>query len=243
MWATRSRCPSEAAYPQPSPPPRSCPCRRAIPPSASGCSSPGAGGESCKRSSRSRCRPAPRGFTRVLANACARLGAEWFATPSPQWTCTTYSLPVSRRTCLRSSFGHSPARFYPNFFIRRSPPQLFTAAARTGLRPAPESRSRGADPHLSRSFATVLAHVELLPLPCSTLSSMNASFLGSRSSCAPNHSWRRFKTSGRCCSSACAVFLNMISCRSKKRQITDKEKRSPQLVISRSWISNNVMSG
>src|SRR5271166_257722 len=38
-------------------------------------------------------------------------------------------------------------------------------------------------------------------------------------------------------------FLNVISCRSKKRQITDKEKRSPQLAISRSWISNNVMSG
>jgi hypothetical protein len=29
---------------------------------------------------------------------------------------------------------------------------LLTAAARTGLRPAPESRSRGARPHLSRSF-------------------------------------------------------------------------------------------
>ena len=24
----------------------------------------------------------------------------WFATPSSQWTCTTYSLPVSRRTCV-----------------------------------------------------------------------------------------------------------------------------------------------
>src|SRR5260370_33321478 len=43
MWATRLRCPSEAAYPQPSPPPRFCPCRRATPPSASGCSSPGGG--------------------------------------------------------------------------------------------------------------------------------------------------------------------------------------------------------
>src|SRR5271157_5506597 len=37
MWATRLRCPSEAAYPQPSPPPRFCPCRRATPPSASDC--------------------------------------------------------------------------------------------------------------------------------------------------------------------------------------------------------------
>src|SRR5208337_4625159 len=54
---TRLRCPSEAAYPQPSPPPRFCRCRRATPPSASGCSSPGAGAENCKRSSRNRCRP------------------------------------------------------------------------------------------------------------------------------------------------------------------------------------------
>src|SRR5450631_1986909 len=64
MWATRLRCPSEAAYPQPSPPPRFCPCRRATPPSASGCSSPGAGAENCKKSSRNRCRPAPRGRRR-----------------------------------------------------------------------------------------------------------------------------------------------------------------------------------
>ena len=35
-------------------------------------------------------------------------------------------------------------------------PWLFTAAAWSGLRPAPESRSRGARPHLSRSFTTVL---------------------------------------------------------------------------------------
>ena len=52
MWATRLRCPSEAAYPQPSPPPRFCPCRRATPPSASGCSSPGEGAENCRSSSR-----------------------------------------------------------------------------------------------------------------------------------------------------------------------------------------------
>jgi hypothetical protein len=52
MWATRLRCPSEAAYLQPSPPPRFCPCRRATPPSASGCSSPGEGAENCRSSSR-----------------------------------------------------------------------------------------------------------------------------------------------------------------------------------------------
>ena len=29
-------------------------------------------------------------------------GPMWFATPSSQWTCTTYSLPVSRRTCVKT---------------------------------------------------------------------------------------------------------------------------------------------
>ena len=38
-------------------------------------------------------------------------------------------------------------------------------------------------------------------------------------------------------------FLKVIPWRSKKRQITDEEKRSPQLAIRRSWISNSVMSG
>jgi hypothetical protein len=38
-------------------------------------------------------------------------------------------------------------------------------------------------------------------------------------------------------------FLNVISCRSKKRQITEDEKRSPKLATRRSWISNSVMSG
>ena len=57
-----------------------------------------------------------------------------------------------RRVHFRSSFGHPPAWVSPKLFIRRSPPRLFTAATRTGLRPAPESRSRGAVPHHSRSF-------------------------------------------------------------------------------------------
>src|SRR5271155_3358242 len=57
MWATRLRCPSEAAYPQVSPPPRFYPCRRATRPSASGCSLPDEGAGNCRRSSRNRCRP------------------------------------------------------------------------------------------------------------------------------------------------------------------------------------------
>ena len=39
------------------------------------------------------------------------------------------------------------------------------------------------------------------------------------------------------------LFLNVIPCRSKNRQITDEEKRSPQLAIIRAWISDNVISG
>ncbi|ARQ60828.1 hypothetical protein Kim5_PA00362 (plasmid) [Rhizobium sp. Kim5] len=57
-----------------------------------------------------------------------------------------------RRVHFRSSFGHAPARISSELFIRRSPPRLFIAAARTGLRPAPESRSRRAILHHSRSF-------------------------------------------------------------------------------------------
>src|SRR5450755_198028 len=39
-----------------------------------------------------------------------------------------------------------------------------------------------------------------------------------------------------------SFFLNVIPCRSKKRQITEEEKRSPQLAINRSWISSSVIS-
>jgi hypothetical protein len=39
------------------------------------------------------------------------------------------------------------------------------------------------------------------------------------------------------------LFLNVISWRSKKRQSTEDEKRSPQLAIKRSCISSNVRSG
>ena len=60
-------------------------------------------------------------------------------------------------------------RSCPGLFTRRSPPRLFTAAARAGLRSAPESRSRGAHPHLLRNFTTrVLFHLRLLPCFCST---------------------------------------------------------------------------
>jgi len=38
--------------------------------------------------------------------------------------------------------------------LQRSPPRLLIAAAWSGLRPAPESRSRGTYPHQSRSLST-----------------------------------------------------------------------------------------
>ena len=44
----------------------------------------------------------------------------------------------------------------PELLLQRSPPRSFAAAAWSGLGPAPESRSRGASPHLSRSFKTSL---------------------------------------------------------------------------------------
>ena len=43
------------------------------------------------------------------------------------------------------------ARLFP----RRSPPGLFTPAARGGLKPSPATRLRGAYPHLSRNMAIV----------------------------------------------------------------------------------------
>ena len=52
---------------------------------------------------------------------------------------------------------HTCSRSCLELLFQRSPPRLFTAAAWSGLRPAPESRSRGACPHLSRSFTTLLS--------------------------------------------------------------------------------------
>ena len=59
-------------------------------------------------------------------------------------------------TFVRLSDVHLP-KVLLELFLQRSPPRLFTAAAWSGLRPAPESRSRGALPHLSRSFTTQIS--------------------------------------------------------------------------------------
>src|ERR1700740_2565733 len=40
------------------------------------------------------------------------LGPMWAATPSSQWTCTTYSLPVSRRTRVKSHYPDEDGQSY-----------------------------------------------------------------------------------------------------------------------------------
>ena len=58
----------------------------------------------------------------------------------------------------------------PQAFLQRSRPRLLTAAAWSGVRPAPESRSRRAYLHLSRSCTTAIV-VACFPLSiclCST---------------------------------------------------------------------------
>src|SRR5262249_22417842 len=68
------------------------------------------------------------------------------------WQCLK-PFGASPRVCSRSSLECSPARISFGLLIQRSPPRLLNAAAWTGLGPAPESRPRGARPHLSRSLS------------------------------------------------------------------------------------------
>ena len=79
-------------------------------------------------------------------------------------------IDASSRVCFRSAFGRPPAPVIPGLLIRRSPPRLLTAAARTGLGPAPESRSRWACHHLPRSCKSRLfVHFEnSFPCLCGT---------------------------------------------------------------------------
>ena len=76
------------------------------------------------------------------------------------------------------------------------------------------------------------------------VSSMNTSFLGSRSGCPANQARRCFSNVGALLLLGVrGLFLYVIPWRSKNRQITEEEKRSPPLAISRSWISSSVRSG
>ncbi|MCY1529527.1 hypothetical protein D9M68_646760 [compost metagenome] len=92
--------------------------------------------------------------TPVAARPVIRLLADWSQDDETVLVSTTLTFITTRlrRVHFRSSFEHAPARISSERFIRRSPPRLFTAAARTGLRSAPESRSRRAVLHHSRSF-------------------------------------------------------------------------------------------
>ena len=73
---------------------------------------------------------------------------------------------LHQRVHFRSSFGRTPARGRaPSFCSNAHHLGHWTKAAWSGLRPAPESRSRGARPHLSHSFTTpVLPYATLLSL-------------------------------------------------------------------------------
>jgi hypothetical protein len=81
------------------------------------------------------------------------------------------SAPSWHNTFVRLSDTHPPGLIRPELRLQRSPPRILDAAAWSGLESAPESRSRGADPHLPRSFTTPLAgrFQPFLSL-CSTLS-------------------------------------------------------------------------
>ena len=59
----------------------------------------------------------------------------------------------------RFACARLPASYLPRSslgFLQRSPPSLFTTAACSGLKPAPDRRLRGACPHLSYSIAPPL---------------------------------------------------------------------------------------
>ena len=71
--------------------------------------------------------------------------------PSPRFRHRPVNFGTSSMVRSRSSLQISPDRFYSCLFLRRSPPTLLTPAARSGLKPAPDRRLRGASPHLSCS--------------------------------------------------------------------------------------------
>ncbi len=62
------------------------------------------------------------------------LGPMWVATPSSQWTCTTYSLPVSRRTNysrVRRLADRRQAPIVPSTVLNVPAPEVMRAVATT----------------------------------------------------------------------------------------------------------------
>src|SRR5271166_5691927 len=68
--------------------------------------------------------------------------------PSLRFRHRPVNFGTSSAVRLRSSLRISPDGIKSRLFLRRSPPPLLTAAARSGLKPAPDRRLRGACPHL-----------------------------------------------------------------------------------------------
>src|SRR5580700_9092112 len=116
MWATRLRCPSEAAYPQSSPP-RSRPYRHAMPPWETGCSSPDVGGDDCKNSSTIRCRLALRARQHRLSDGRVARGNP---TPTPSEVGSRTGAPAGLSTVPR--FQSPPRRTQHADFPHCAPP-------------------------------------------------------------------------------------------------------------------------
>src|SRR6516225_6541599 len=53
------------------------------------------------------------------------LGPMWAAIPSSQWTCTTYSLPVSRRTCVKTLKSQQGGELFSLWLYFRSQSQRY----------------------------------------------------------------------------------------------------------------------
>lgn len=117
---------------------------------------------------------AARNGNQVILRACpGRMG-------SPRFRRRLIGFRRFSNGSLALAFPHRACRDLVSTFLQRSPPSLFTTAACSGLKPAPDRRLRGAHPHLSYSIAppyvgTFVTHSQKLKLEtfCSSLSVPN----------------------------------------------------------------------
>ena len=90
---------------------------------------------------------AARNGNQVILRACpGRMG-------SPRFRRRLIGFRRFSNGSLALAFPHRACRDLVSTFLQRSPPSLFTTAACSGLKPAPDRRLRGAHPHLSYSIA------------------------------------------------------------------------------------------
>ncbi len=66
----------------------------------------------------------------------------------PQFRHRLWNFDTSSAVCFRSPLRTLPDGMLSRLLLQRSPPSLLTIAACSGLRPAPDCRPRGANPHL-----------------------------------------------------------------------------------------------